>query len=142
MVPSHISLLAPIFALIFLLSMLLPTVHAAPISIQPLQKRASLNDAHTGGRGTFFFPGLGACGKTNGDNDMIVAVNQAVFQQFRDVICDNKSMEVRANGKSATVQIVDECPGCGPNDIDLSPAAFKVFADESVGVLTVDWNIL
>jgi hypothetical protein len=33
------------------------------------------------------------------------------------------------NGKSITLGIVDRCPGCGYDDIDLAPAAFQQFAD-------------
>ncbi|KAJ7208482.1 hypothetical protein GGX14DRAFT_566713 [Mycena pura] len=39
--------------------------------------------------------------------------------------------------------VVDRCATCGPNDIDLSPAAFEQFAPLSTGrVHDVNWRIL
>jgi len=36
--------------------------------------------------------------------------------------------------------IVDECPGCGPNHLDLFPDAFAALADPSKGVINVSWD--
>lgn len=37
-------------------------------------------------------------------------------------------------------QIVDECPGCGSNHLDLFPKAFSDLAASSVGVIDVEWD--
>lgn len=39
-------------------------------------------------------------------------------------------------------QIVDECPGCGENHLDLFENAFAELAATSVGVINVDWTIV
>ena len=37
-------------------------------------------------------------------------------------------------------QIVDQCPGCGTNHLDLFPDAFKALADPSKGVIPISWS--
>lgn len=49
---------------------------------------------------------------------------------------------VVAGGKGVDVTVVDSCPGCGRDDIDLSPAAFKKLAPLSQGVVQVTWKFL
>lgn len=43
-------------------------------------------------------------------------------------------------GKSVTAMIVDECPGCGTNHLDLFPDAFSALADQSLGVIDIVWD--
>ncbi|KAL1306583.1 hypothetical protein AAFC00_005267 [Neodothiora populina] len=47
---------------------------------------------------------------------------------------------VTYGGKTITAMIVDECPGCGENHLDLFPDAFAEFADKSKGVIDVNWD--
>ena len=44
-------------------------------------------------------------------------------------------------GKTSQVTVVDRCPGCGVNDIDLSPAAFSDLANEGLGRISVSWAL-
>ncbi|PBP27404.1 carbohydrate-binding module family 63 protein [Diplocarpon rosae] len=44
------------------------------------------------------------------------------------------------NGKAITAQVVDECPNCGTNHLDLFPDAFAALADPSAGVIPIDWQ--
>ncbi|KAI0521396.1 RlpA-like double-psi beta-barrel-protein domain-containing protein-containing protein [Xylaria bambusicola] len=81
---------------------------------------------------TWFDPGLGACGATNGPNDFIVAMSPGEMK------CGT-NIKINYKGKSATAKIVDKCPGCAGGSIDVSPAVFKVFADLGVGRIHVDW---
>ena len=39
-------------------------------------------------------------------------------------------------------QIVDQCPGCGPNHLDLFPDAFAVLENPVKGVINVAWDIV
>ncbi|KAI0284086.1 RlpA-like double-psi beta-barrel-protein domain-containing protein-containing protein [Russula brevipes] len=106
------------------------------------------------GQATFFEPGVGACGLTNTGSELIAAVSSNVFATFVQVyifhfafgltsvrrnVCGS-SITVNFQGKSVTVQATDECPGCGDTDLDLSPAAFKLLADPSLGRIQVTWN--
>lgn len=44
------------------------------------------------------------------------------------------------SGNSITAMIVDECPGCGQNHLDLFPDAFSELAPQSEGVINVSWS--
>jgi expansin (peptidoglycan-binding protein) len=43
-----------------------------------------------------------------------------------------KMATVSWQGKSVRVRVVDECPECGYDNLDLSPAAFEQLADKGV----------
>lgn len=47
---------------------------------------------------------------------------------------------VTYGGKTVKAMIVDECPGCGDNHLDLFPGAFDELADASKGVIDVSWD--
>ncbi|KLO11971.1 plant expansin [Schizopora paradoxa] len=127
----------PIFAMVV-------SVFGLPTGVnsgaQLIARASVLTETHTGDA-TFFEPGLGACGKTNGPNDLIAAASHELFDTFpgatanpnNNPIC-GRSVTAHANGKSVTVKIVDRCAGCsGEGDLDFSPAAFEHLAALSVG---------
>ncbi|TDL17536.1 hypothetical protein BD410DRAFT_754329 [Rickenella mellea] len=93
------------------------------------------------GRGTFFDPdgGIGACGFVEQNTDHIVAIGS---QRFANGGNCNQWIQISANGKTAFGLTRDSCPGCGVNDLDLTPALFQKFAPLDVGVITVTWNFL
>jgi expansin (peptidoglycan-binding protein) len=45
-------------------------------------------------------------------------------------------------GKTITAMIVDECPGCGLNHLDLFPDAFSTLANPTTGVIDVTWSYI
>lgn len=45
-------------------------------------------------------------------------------------------------GNKVTAMVVDQCPGCGSNHLDLFPDAFNKLSDPSVGVIPVSWNVV
>ncbi|RMZ73284.1 Rare lipo A [Pyrenophora seminiperda CCB06] len=45
-------------------------------------------------------------------------------------------------GNSIKAMVVDECPGCGPNHLDLFPDAFAAIDSPNAGNITVDWTIV
>ncbi|KXL48384.1 carbohydrate-binding module family 63 protein [Acidomyces richmondensis BFW] len=49
-------------------------------------------------------------------------------------------VNVHYGGKSITAMIVDECPGCGQNHLDLFPDAFAELAEPSKGIIDVTWD--
>eukprot|EP00026_Physarum_polycephalum_P023761 Phypoly_transcript_29267.p1 GENE.Phypoly_transcript_29267~~Phypoly_transcript_29267.p1 ORF type:complete len:128 (+),score=14.33 Phypoly_transcript_29267:53-385(+) len=87
------------------------------------------------GQATYFYPGLGACGWTNGNNDLIAAVNAAQYSGT----CGRYATVHGPNG-SVRVQLVDKCPGCAYGDLDLSPAAFQKIAPLSAGRVSITWD--
>ncbi|KAF8310644.1 hypothetical protein DL93DRAFT_2084205 [Clavulina sp. PMI_390] len=90
----------------------------------------------TGGQGTYYYPGMGACGWHNKNTDMIVAISTPLFKGKH---C-GKTITITANGKTHTAEVVDECPDCATNSLDMSPSLFKVFAPESAGVISMKWK--
>ncbi|KAF2715297.1 carbohydrate-binding module family 63 protein [Pleomassaria siparia CBS 279.74] len=46
------------------------------------------------------------------------------------------------SGNSVTAMIVDQCPGCGLNHLDLFPDAFAKLAQPSTGVIPVSWSFV
>ncbi|KAH7317920.1 RlpA-like double-psi beta-barrel-protein domain-containing protein-containing protein [Rhexocercosporidium sp. MPI-PUGE-AT-0058] len=44
------------------------------------------------------------------------------------------------NGNAITAMIVDQCPGCGRNHLDLFPDAFSALADPSKGIIPITWD--
>ncbi|PIL31320.1 hypothetical protein GSI_06018 [Ganoderma sinense ZZ0214-1] len=129
--------MAPFTYFAFALALVSSTL-AAPtvVSLEGLDKRAA---DHTG-RGTFFEVGLGACGKVNKDSDHIVAIPSSLFDGGKHckqtVLIKNKK-----NGKTAVADVRDSCPGCGPNDLDMSPSLFKsLSASLNDGVIPVTWH--
>lgn len=46
------------------------------------------------------------------------------------------------SGNKITAMVVDQCPGCGSNHLDLFPDAFAKLADPSKGIINVDWDFV
>lgn len=124
---------------------------AAAVAVPNTPRQNSLPPPFSGthsGDGTFFEPGLGACGVTNGPNDLIVAVSAQLYDSFpgatpnpnNNPICQ-ESITASFEGKSVTVKVVDRCTGCAEFDLDFSPAAFTDLAgDLSIGrIHGVSW---
>ncbi|KAI4913320.1 hypothetical protein J4E85_010773 [Alternaria conjuncta] len=44
------------------------------------------------------------------------------------------------NGNKITAMVTDQCPGCGPNHLDLYPDGFAKLAEPSKGIINVDWT--
>ncbi|KAG6894596.1 hypothetical protein C0993_011154 [Termitomyces sp. T159_Od127] len=101
------------------------------------------------GQGTFDSTGLGACGIVNHDSDHVVAVSRFLFDAFpgynginpsTNPVC-GKQISVSYQGKSVIVTVADYCEGCALTDLDLSPAAFEILADLSVGHIDgITWH--
>ncbi|KAL1920041.1 uncharacterized protein VTP21DRAFT_1187 [Calcarisporiella thermophila] len=93
------------------------------------------------GDGTFYNVGLGACGKTNNDKELVAALNAPQFGggNNNSPVC-GKRATVKGPKGSVTVTIVDKCPGCKSGDLDLSPAAFNKIADAAQGRVPISWS--
>jgi len=86
---------------------------------------------------TYFIDGLGACGATNGPNDMIVALNTADWDGGTHCF---ETITVTVNGKSTQAQISDMCPTCPPGGLDFSQGLFEYFAPTAQGELQGSWT--
>ncbi|KAL0933645.1 uncharacterized protein CTRU02_210444 [Colletotrichum truncatum] len=105
-------------------------------------------DTHTGDL-TYYDVGLGACGKTNSNDDFIVSVSHYLWDDVQEggnpntnLLC-GKKIRIRREGEgSVDVTVVDRCTGCKPTDLDMSPAAFQRLADKAEGRVTGTWSWL
>jgi len=95
------------------------------------------------GQGTYYGTGLGACGITNKDTDMIAAVSHLLYDTYpgynyaagnpnNNPIC-GKKVTATYKGKSVTVAVTDRCQGCAITDLDFAPSAFNKIADPALG---------
>lgn len=109
---------------------------------QPQPPSNSGGDTFTG-QLTFYDIGLGACGWTNNNGEMVAAVSHLLYDGFdgywgtnpnNNPICGKKAV-IHFEGKEITVTIVDRCEGCALHDVDLSPTAFNLVADPNRGRL-------
>jgi len=97
----------------------------------------SLFKRDSGAHFTFYQDGVGACGKTNKPSDFIVALNS---QQFNGGAHCFETITITVGGKTNQATIVDECMGCGFNNLDFSQGLFDFFGSESAGVLQGSWS--
>ncbi|TFK19584.1 hypothetical protein FA15DRAFT_674308 [Coprinopsis marcescibilis] len=109
---------------------------ANPIAGPELEKRVDHE-----GRGTWFNVGLGNCGKVSKDSEPVVAMSKAFYDENHGSNC-GQWVEItdRDTGKTALGQLWDSCPGCGRDDLDLSPSLFQQFAPLSKGVINISWH--
>ncbi|KAL1725857.1 RlpA-like double-psi beta-barrel-protein domain-containing protein-containing protein [Schizophyllum commune] len=102
------------------------------------------------GDGTFYAAGLGACGITNSDSDMIAAISSTYFDAYpgatgnpnSNPIC-GKQIRATYGSSSVVVAITDRCAGCaGEYDIDFTPTAFSQIADQALGRIEITWEFV
>ncbi len=95
---------------------------------------------------TWYNTGLGACGQTHSDSEYVIALSAVNFDPHtpngnpnNNDLC-NRRIRASYNGRSVEVKVVDRCPGCPENGLDLSPGAFQQLADLGVGVVQGSWE--
>lgn len=98
------------------------------------------------GEGTYYDPEMGACGKVNSADEMIVAISHELYDKNtpngnpnKNTLC-GKKIKASYEGKSVEVSVVDRCVGCARDDLDLSPAAFEKIADKDLGRINLTWQ--
>ncbi|PAV15991.1 expansin family [Pyrrhoderma noxium] len=85
--------------------------------------------------------GLGACGLLNNEEDYTVALNEAQFGSgYPGPHCYEK-IKISYGGKETTAVIMDKCPGCPSEGLDLSPGLFGFFQDLGTGVIHGSWSL-
>lgn len=94
--------------------------------------------AERSGEATFYDPvAVGACSFDHEPpGGLVAAVGPAAFA---DSAACGSFIEVRGPRGAVVVRVVDLCPGCGPDHIDLSREAFVQVADPALGRATIRW---
>ena len=99
--------------------------------------------AYTGDM-TYFAPGLGSCGATSAATDTIVAISAAKMNSggnpSNNPLCFKQITITNAAGTSQVATIVDTCPGCAEDDIDVSQTVFEALAPLDEGRVQVNWS--
>ncbi|KAF7340468.1 Plant expansin [Mycena venus] len=127
------------------MTLFLPGAYSAPSLAASLAQSKSYS-----GDGTFYIPGLGACGKTNNGHDLIVAVGHGIFDSYpganklnpnKNPIC-GKKLRATYGQKSVVVTVKDRCTGCaGAGDLDFTEAGFAKLASLNQGrIHGVQWE--
>lgn len=87
---------------------------------------------------TYYNVGLGACGHTNHDSEMVAAVGHHLYDSKHPC---GKHINVHYKGKTVNVKVVDRCGGCNDQSLDLSPTAFKKLVGSlGPGRVKADWE--
>ncbi|MFF3954676.1 RlpA-like double-psi beta-barrel domain-containing protein [Streptomyces sp. NPDC001890] len=94
------------------------------------------------GRATFYHPGLTACGIVTTDSDFAVAIDASVFGSGYPSPSCGKKIEITHDGKSITATVVDQSPGAGRHDLDLTPGAYEALASPDQGSIDVTWRFV
>ncbi|OAQ60534.1 expansin module family protein [Pochonia chlamydosporia 170] len=95
------------------------TANAAPT---PETENMNELDARDNGDFTWYHTGLGACGWTNHNGELVAAVGHALYDRTRPC---GRRIRAHHRGKSIVVTVVDRCEGCKDNDVDFTPEGFK-----------------
>ncbi|KAI9678120.1 MAG: hypothetical protein M1817_006064 [Caeruleum heppii] len=85
-----------------------------------------------GGDLTTYAVGLGSCGTTNSGGEDVVALAAPMMKAVDNGNPNNnpycgKSIMISYNGKQRAAKIVDTCPGCGAQGLDLSDSLYNFF---------------
>ena len=109
-----------------------------------LSQAASLESrsAKKSGHATFYSvkkSGEPSCGGKADNDDLVVALSKHRMGKKEKKLCGEK-IKVQGKTGSVTVKVIDTCPECDKNDIDLSPAAFKKIAHKKDGRVKVKWS--
>jgi len=113
---------------------------ATPVSVANELVDITKRDTRTG-RGTWYYPGLGNCGRMDTSADLILAISKELYDSNGGSNCA-QWVYVEFNGIIAYGLTVDSCQSCGPNDIDMSPALFQKLAPLGTGDITVSWHFM
>ncbi|KAI8640655.1 RlpA-like double-psi beta-barrel-protein domain-containing protein-containing protein [Parasitella parasitica] len=115
----------------------------AIVKLASKKKSKSSSSGDYSGDATYYNTGLGSCGWTSKESELIVALN--IGQMDNGANSNNNpncGRSITATGPkgSVTVKVVDTCPGCANGDLDLSPAAFERIADLTAGRVPISWS--
>lgn len=93
---------------------------------------------------TYYALGMGSCGfddsgKDHSDNIVAVSSQLMGIQSNGNPMCD-KTITIRANGKTIQATVRDKCPSCAPGDIDGSEKMFiELFGSLDAGRQKIEW---
>ncbi|KAK3313221.1 RlpA-like double-psi beta-barrel-protein domain-containing protein-containing protein [Apodospora peruviana] len=121
---------------------------AAPAAAPEENTSSALTARAISGEFTWYHTGLGACGWTNSESEFVVALGHDRFDPEtpngnpnRNRLCGRR-VRANYNGRTIEATVVDRCAHCQAGDLDLSPAAFRVFASQDAGRIRGTWDFI
>lgn len=104
----------------------------------PAATAACMSAPFGNGQATYYTgSGVGACGVPLADSNLAVAVSTTVFQG--SAMC-GRCVQITGPSGTITAPVVDSCPTCGTNDLDLSPTTFAAIGTIANGAEPVSWQ--
>ncbi|CAO3589681.1 unnamed protein product [Absidia cylindrospora] len=101
----------------------------------PLEERSS----SFSGDATYYTVGLGSCGKTSTDRQLVAALSSDLMSKGK--YC-GKKIKIKTPTGTVTATVVDTCPGCAKNSVDLSITAFKKIGKVAAGRISINWSFV
>lgn len=97
------------------------------------------------GEMTYYAPGLGSCGATSTESDLVVAISASKMNSggnpSNNPLCFTHITITNPEGISQDATIVDTCMGCAEDDIDVSPTVFQAFGSLDEGRIPgIQWT--
>lgn len=112
-------------------------------STSPVSTSVFGSEVHKG-IATYYGVGVGNCGKRSTDSEFVCAISQKMYNTLADSYSISQycghMINVTHDGKTIQVKVVDSCPECDENHLDLSPAAFNSLADPVLGIIDIEWT--
>ncbi|KAI5857108.1 RlpA-like double-psi beta-barrel-protein domain-containing protein-containing protein, partial [Tricharina praecox] len=96
------------------------------------------------GKATYYDTGMGSCGQEHTDSELVVAISKEIMMKYdtgnpnNNPLC-GKRIKCTRGGKEVIATVVDTCPGCTPDHVDLSRAAFGDLGDFAEGNISITW---
>jgi expansin (peptidoglycan-binding protein) len=92
------------------------------------------------GDGTYYnADGTGNCSFDASTDLMVGAMNHTDYAG--SAVC-GECVAITGPSGSVNIRIVDQCPGCNPGDIDLSPQAFQKISPLAAGRVHITWKVV
>lgn len=117
------------------------TAATTPTPASTLPTGAEWTKSYTDGDVTYYGIGLGACGWTNYEPELIVAVAHELFDSFAtgdsvdnpnlNPICGHYVLATLPGYGSVRAKVVDRCGGCDGCSLDFSIAAFELITNNN-----------
>ncbi|KZT36750.1 hypothetical protein SISSUDRAFT_988777, partial [Sistotremastrum suecicum HHB10207 ss-3] len=97
--------------------------------------------------GSFYDPGLGACGVTIAEFDLAVAISHILYDSYPGYTGNNpndnpvcgKLITAYYMENQVTVRVLDRCTSCQIDDLDFTPTAFEALANFDLGRIPMTW---
>lgn len=125
---------------------------ATPAPSAPATGGSGSGEVHSGGSMTVnpFNGNTGSCGTSIANSDMVVALSADTYGPSTYEVATGKptnkycgmKINITYNGKTTPATIMDKCPGCSPNGLDLSPSLWKAVTgtDEGSRLYGMTWT--